>query len=168
MGKDGLKRLQTVRLDVENLYTPELDTFTTTTTVTASSDSSVTIKPHRHSSDQELSSDNDQDQNELEPAQYNFEVDSNDLENFTDGLEQHGNKQSTSHSLACSDESFSITDLVEFGSFSPVLEYALPGMGGISGAFIGGGSTPGRNSGNSSVIDSHLSLPGLNSGVRYS
>ena len=27
-GKDGLKRLQTVRLDDENLYTPELNTFT--------------------------------------------------------------------------------------------------------------------------------------------
>jgi len=28
LGEDGLKRLQTVRLDDENLYTPELNTFT--------------------------------------------------------------------------------------------------------------------------------------------
>ena len=41
MGKDGLKRLQTVRLDDENLYTPEVDTFILSPTSTVSQSSST-------------------------------------------------------------------------------------------------------------------------------
>ena len=54
LGKDGLKRLQTVRLDDENLYTPELNTFT------ASPNSKCSVTQSDQAADSDLDSeDND-------------------------------------------------------------------------------------------------------------